>query len=169
MATFKSDGMAIIAVFIGAIIAATFIASIATDVVPLSTTSAKTNTTAVVAAAGSATNLVGRELITGRDINNGTLAGVGGQIFASGNLTLRTGWTTGGLKTVQLFTNTNGSTWTGSTVNVSYDYQPDGYLPIGGARSIANLIVIMSALAIAVFVIVVFWKTGSLGKLVGRG
>lgn len=42
----------------------------------------------------------------------------------------------------------NSSNW-----NISYNYQPDTYLPGGGERSMALLIVVFSALAIIAFVI----------------
>ena len=159
---FKGDGAAILVVTIGALIALAFIASFATTILNSTETNTFTNTSVAVPNNGSTTDLTGRTFIGGASILDST----GGDMGLS-NLSIITGTGTNGLQSVQLFVNET-TNITEAQVNVSYNYEPDGYLQLGSARSIHNLTIIMSALAILVFVMVVFIARGTMGKLIGR-
>jgi hypothetical protein len=50
-------------------------------------------------------------------------------------------------------TNTNPEYMAYAKLNVSYSYEPDGYIPESGSRSIAGLIVLLAAIGVAVFVL----------------
>ncbi len=159
-----SDGnlKAIFIVFIGAIIAATLIVTIANQTNLETTTFTETNFTVAVPQNGTATDLTGRTLISGDIINSSLTAGIV-------NVTLRTALSsTTGLSTVQIYNNAS-STEALQNVNVTYTYEPNGYVSDSGGRAITRLIVLFAALAIVVFVLVVFIKMGFLGKLLKPG
>ena len=75
--------------------------------------------------------------------------------------------TINGVRTVVLTLNDTASTYAaqGQTLNVSYNYEPDGYLERAVDRNIVGLITLFGALATMVFVFVVFIQFGSLGNL----
>ncbi|KKK63034.1 hypothetical protein LCGC14_2998340, partial [marine sediment metagenome] len=73
-----------------------------------------------------------------------------------------------GLLSVQLVFNDTGADFEGTDINVSYTANPDGYISDSGGRSVTRLILIIGALAIVIFVIVIFIMEGSLGKLMGK-
>jgi len=164
MATLKGDGTSFFQILIGALIALAFIGSIATAILGTTTTEQQTNITIAVPAAGEATDLYGRELIDIIEIYNET-----DEDMTQENITLRTAISdTTGLLTVQIYQNGTDSIYNGDDANISYTFKPDGYLNLAGARGVHALTIIMSALAILVFVIVVLIKQGSLGELIGR-
>lgn len=167
MVSLKSDGMAIMIVFIGTMIAATFIASIATDISLQTTPQVRTNDTVTLGTGGlnTAVDLPGRELVTLIELYNATINSSASAVDIANHVWLRTATGSDGLLSVQVVTNGTGGHVNGSTVNVSYIMNPDGYLSDGGARAINRTTLIMAALAIVVFVIVVFIGSGSLGNL----
>ena len=61
--------------------------------------------------------------------------------------------------------NDTASDFAGTSVNVTYNFRPDGYLNNSGARSVSLLIIIFAALALMVFVVAIFIKHGSMGSL----
>jgi len=162
MVNFNTDARAIFIVFIGAIITATFIGVIADSTFTETNTISRTNITVTPAAVNTTLDLEGRELLTTVSVVNSSngsqsLIGFGGS--------LQTGISsTTGLLSVQLILNDTAADFTSDTVNVSYTANPNGYVSDAGGRSITNLIVIFSALAIMIFAIVVFAKEGTLGK-----
>lgn len=155
----KGDGAAIMAVFIGAIIAATLIANIGDQVNLATSTFDKVNLTVTVGAVNSSTDLDGREVVGTPLITNGSNADISTQI------PVVTGVGTNGLLTVQIQPNDTSVNFVGQLVNLTYTYNPDGYINNSGGRSITLLILIFAALAIVVFVIVMFIKKGSMGEL----
>ena len=72
---------------------------------------------------------------------------------------------TTGLKSIQL--TAVGSEYDGVLVNVSYEYGPDGYIDSAGGRSIAGLITLFFALAIAIIAMTPAFRN-KLFDLVGR-
>lgn len=161
----KGDGAAILAVFVGAIVAATLIAAIATSVLGTTTVSnTVTNfTVAVPSTANTTVDLTGRAFTSGTGIIvNATNATAQAEIDTQVHLLTGTG--SGGLQSVQLVS--NGSIWLGRNVNVTYSYTPEGTIGDSSGRSIAGLITLFAALAIVVFIIVVFIKRGSMGSLI---
>lgn len=160
MAVLKSDGKAILIVFIGLIITIVLISAVADSVYTQRTVLNSNNATITLPSAANTTvDITGRELVGTATISNGTLD-------LSDNFTVSTGTSaTTGLRSVQITSNDSSPLHYGDIANVSYTYRADGYLNNSGARSVAWLIVIFSALAMVVFVIVVFIKHGSLGSL----
>ncbi len=165
MASIKGDGKAIFGIFIGAIIAVVFIATIADSVFTQTSTFTSTNQSVTAPAVNATLDLKGRELLSELESYNATNA----TRQRTDGVILQTALGSDGLLTVQMTLNDTGADFAASPVNVSYTYNPDGYLSNGGARSIQLLVVIMAALAIVIFVIVVAVKEGSLGDLIRRG
>lgn len=165
MGSFNGDGRAIFMVFIGAIITITLMIVIGNAIVPQTTIITKTNVTVTGANVNATLDLTGRQIVTTVAIVNATngtktLVGLGGS--------LQTGIGSNGLLSVQLLLNDTASAYAGQSINVSYTANPDGYISDSGGRAIARLILIFGALAIMVFVFVVFMKEGTLGKMMGR-
>ena len=165
MGMFKTDGKAILLVFVGAIITVVLLSSVANTIVGSTTTGEILNSTIVVPAVNATTDLTGRDLITETAIVNVTN---GSQDLSGQGVYLQTGTGASGLRTVQITTNDTGSSLAGLSVNVSYTYNPDGYISDAGSRSITLLILIFGAVAIMLYVVFQFIKYGSLGKLMAR-
>lgn len=161
---FKSDMKMILIIFIGLIIATVFIASIGDQIFLETNTFNQTNFTVTAPAINGTVLLTGRELVPGttpivRNATNFELQNAG--IFVTDGLI-------NGVKTVFLSVNDSGFPSNASSVNVSYNFNPDGYLSDSGTRSITLLILIFSALAALIFVIVQIWKNDSFQNLLGR-
>ena len=161
MVNVNSDGKMIFAIFIGAIITVVFLGSIADSVFLQTNTFSVSNNTVTAPAINGTLVLEGRELVSGttpivRNSSNIDLQNAG--VFVTDGLI-------SGSQTVFLSVNQSGLPNNVTSVNVTYDFQPDGYLKSPSDRSISRLIIILSALAILVFVIVVMIKFGSFGKL----
>ena len=165
----KGDGLAIFTIFLGAIIAVVFIGSFSDNIFTQTTTFTNANETVTALAINTSLNLVGRELTgspsaTTWNATNGTDA----TNQQNNGITLSTK-TVNGISTVVLTLNDTATNFVGQTINVSYIYEPDGYISNAGGRSVTSLILIISALAIVVFVIVVLFKFGSINNLVNMG
>lgn len=154
----KGDGKAIFTFFVGAIIATVFLASFADSIFTQTTTFTETNTSVTVLAINTSLSMVGRDLNTATAVSNTTFDDLieRGLIIDDGLVD--------SVLTVRLTANDSASALVGTVVNVTYDYNPDGYISIAGGRSIALLILIISSLAILIFAVVVFIKDGSLGE-----
>ena len=88
--------------------------------------------------------------LTGQDLlNTPVVMNDSGEPIAAGNYTIDEGIsTTSGQKSIQY--TAIGSEQDGVTINISYEYGPDGYITNAGARSITTLIVLFFALGIAI-------------------
>ena len=161
----EGDGKAILSIFIGAIIAVVCLGTIADSIYTQTNTFTNANETVTAPVVNGTLDLTGRELVTQVEIYNNT--NISQSLIGSGG-SLQTGTATSGTRTVQLAIDDNAVAFAGLSVNVSYIYNPEGYLSLGGARSIQSLILIIGALAILIFVIVVLIKSGSLGILIKR-
>ena len=160
MAMFKSDGKMIFMIFIGVIITAVFMVSIADQASLLTSTSTITNGTFTSAATNSTVTLPGRSNITAVTVHN---ASDGTDWTANFSVN-----TTNAQGTLGIFLATGGVTGTGfpaESINVSYTYEPQGYIRESAGRNMAALIVLFAALAIVVFVIVVIFKFGSINDM----
>lgn len=71
-------------------------------------------------------------------------------VGTAGNYTVVQGTHSDGYPGPRIYISGLNATWAGAAVNVSCTYQPDGYTEDAGARGMTNLIIIMTALAIAV-------------------
>ncbi len=164
MGSLKLDGKAIFGIFISAILGVVLLVAIADQVVLNTNTATVTNGTLTAPAINGTLDITGRELITAIEIYNGTnstqtLIGLGGA--------LRTASVSGGLLSVQFTLNDSAASYSGKPVNVTYTYNPDGYITDASARSITILIILFGALGILI-VVLVFLFRGSFGELIKR-
>ena len=122
------------------------------------------NTTAgsnaiTIPAAGVTIDLTGQELF-----GTPTTVFANGTAYNVANFTIDEGVsTTTGVKTIRL-TSVANVYEAGENINITYTYGDDGYIDNSGARSMAALIVIMFALAIAVVVLEPTLRSGILNK-----
>ncbi len=163
----KGDGKAIFTVFIGAIIAIVFLASISDNIFTQTNTVSATNSTFTAPVVNGSVAITGRELVDGTTpitLNASNASGIDLQdlgVFVDTR-------TINGVRTVALNINQTGIGFASSDINVTYEYDPQGYISIAGGRSITLLILIIAALAILVFVVVVFVRDGFLGTLMNK-
>ncbi len=157
----KGDGMAIFTIFLGAIIAVVFIGSFSDNIFTQTNTASQVNLTVIAPAINVSLAVEGRDLIEVTAIINGTNTSL-----LTNGLSMTDG-VLDGVKTVILNVNDSSGS-SGNAVNLTYTYNPDGYITSSGGRSITRLILIIAALAIVVFVIVVMFKFGSINNLVNR-
>ncbi len=165
MGSFESDGKAIMGIFIGALIAVVFLASIADSVFLQTNELSVTNFSQTTAAVNASVVLKGRSFTGTPGVTNSSFDDVTAQY--SFNNTILNGADHQILMVTLDEANLNSGAST--LVNVTYSFQPDGYLADSGSRSMALLIVIFGAVAIIVFIFVVMIKDGSLGNLIKRG
>lgn len=154
----------IFGIFLAALLGAVLLGTISDGTIFPTTTLSNTNETVTAPAVNATLDLTGRTLIFGLEVYNSTNVT---PITVPGGI-LQTGVGTNGLQSVQLTLNDTAAAYAGQPVNVSYTYQPDGYLQNSGARSLTLLIVIISALAVVVVVIVYLFR-GSLAQMMRRG
>ena len=163
MANNSGDFKAVIAIFVGLIIAIVLLASISDSIFEQTNTITVTNESVVVGAINVSVGTTGRDLVGVGTVSNSTNASQDpftGLIVGEGNIN--------GAKTVFLTANDTASALVGSTVNVSYTANPDGFIPESGARSITLLIIIFGALAALIFIIVVLIKEGSFRDIMSK-
>lgn len=110
---------------------------------------------------GAAIDLTGQEYFSDIALNNGT--GAEGAVPA-GNFTIGEYVSnTTGVKTIYL--QNDADDYASETLNISYVYGDDGYIENSGARSVAGMIVIFFALAIAVIALEPTIRSGILNKM----
>ncbi len=155
----------ILMIFVGLIIAIVFLQSISNSVFNQTNTFTSDNETFTVGAINVSVSTTGRDLVgTGTVDNFSVVSGKGnftGLIISDGLVN--------GTKTVILTANDTATNFVGNEVNVSYTYNPEGYLTSSSDRSIANLIVIFGTLAALVFVIVMLAKNGMFEEIMRTG
>lgn len=107
------------------------------------------NGTYTAPAEGSSIDLPGQELLSTPIVNN-----VSGPSVPTTNYTIAEGISnTTSLKRI-LLTMPVGSGYDAQEINISYDFGPEGYIDNAGGRSLASLVIIFVALAIAVIALV---------------
>ena len=113
-----------------------------------------------IPASGVVVDLTGQELF-----NTPTVLFANGSEIDDANMyTIDEGVSTStGVKTVRYVQ--NNANCTGCVLNVSYEYGDDGYIDSSAGRSIAGLIVIFFALAIAIIVLEPTLRSGILNKM----
>lgn len=132
--------LAAVAIIIGTVI---FSGAVAPSVGTMTNTVSAPVTAYTMPAAGSYIDLVGQEYISGITVVNAT----NGTAVAATNYTIvEANSPTTGVKTIRMLS--NGGSYAGSSVNVSYVYGAAGYVDDAGARGVVNMIPIMVALAI---------------------
>lgn len=167
MASLKGDMKVFFAIFIGSLIAIVFLASISDSIFTQTNTFDRFNETVTAPAVNGTLDLTGRELVGTGIAKNAT--NITGSDLTNLGVFVQSGTGSNGLLTVQLTLNDTGVAFAAKSINVSYEYNPDGYLSNSGARSIATVSLIIFALAILMFVIMRFMKEGSMRDIVGIG
>lgn len=114
----------------------------------------KANYTIVAPASGSTLDLPGQELINVPVVTNRT----DGIVISTGNYSIYEGVGSSGSKAI--IYKSLSTQFAGKNVNISYQYYPDGYIDDAGARSLALLIPVLAALAIAVIALVPALRNG---------
>lgn len=89
---------------------------------------------------------------TGGNINSGNFSLLDNQIV-DGTLTARINWT---------------GEQAGTALNISYNFQPTGYISNAGGRALADLIIIFTALAIGMIVLIVIMKDRDFMGMFGK-
>lgn len=91
--------------------------------------------------------------LSGQSVSNVVVINAtSGAIVPATNYTIINDVVSNGQLVSQLY-NGRASLYSSKSVNISYDYEPFGYESNGGGRAIAGLIIIFSALAIAIVVL----------------
>jgi hypothetical protein len=122
----------------------------------ITTTVSVPNQTVTLPNAGSTLELRGQNIVGTAKICNAT--GGGGSGCFTANITVAEGLGSDGLTATILSAGVN--LYNGALVNVSYTYEPDGYIDSAGGRSITLLILIFFGLAIAVVALVPTLRSG---------
>ena len=127
------------------IVALVLLPSIAQNVGTTSTTGTATAAQYNPAAAGSSIDLTGQEYLS-----TATVVNESGTFNCANNVTIAEGVSprTGTKRIIMTSVATFSSVYC-STVNVTYNYAPEGYIDDAGGRSMALLITLLAALAIA--------------------
>lgn len=117
------------------------------------------NKTYTAPAVNSTIDLMGQELLTTPIVTNASGNATTG-VITTGNYTIAEGVSsTDGLKRIR-YTTKDTSTFASKSVNISYDYGAEGYIDDAGGRTMATLIILLAALAIAVFALVPTLRNG---------
>lgn len=136
---------AFLMVFIGIIVSLVIIQSSAQLVGETTNLITETNQTVTVAAENASIELKGKNIEGSAVILNAT----SNATISNGNFTFLS--QVGSDGQVSLFMRTNvGSIFASKSVKVTYTYQPDGYIPEAGSRTIMGLIVLFGVIGIAV-------------------
>lgn len=117
-------------------------------------------------AAGTVTVLTGQELLSTPAVWNQN-----GSYDCSSNVTIAEGVsTTTGTKRILMTTNAGideNDLGYCTNVNVSYEYAPEGYIDDAGGRSVATIVVLLTALAVAVVALVPTFRSGIINWMSG--
>ena len=153
---------ALLMAFIGIIVAlALFNGGIVSNVASTTTLGTIENATVTSAASGSAISLTGKYVSDLTATNNS-----GGEVIPSSNYTIQNNQVVNGVLTARLLSN-EGADYPGQSWNLSYTYQPDGYISSSGGRSMASIIIVLTALAIATIGLILVGKS-KIQELVGN-
>ena len=147
MVNLKVGGLILVAVIIifGAVIIDD---AIAPTVGEYSTLTNARNQSVTAAAAGSSIELLGQRGVGSLIVINASSGAV-----ATSNFTLTEGIGSDGLLSTKLETKA-GAVYASKAVNVSYQYEPDGYMHEQSDRSIFTLIILVTIIALVAFVLV---------------
>jgi len=151
----------LIVIFITVIVGLALLLSIADGVGESTSLGTAVNETVTLAANGGVTDLTGKHVTsmvllnwtTNVTILDGNYTILNNQINSAGELT------------AQIQTDT--VQFQGNASRASYTYQPTGYIPSAGGRSITTIIILLTALAIAVVAMAPVFK-GPLKDMIGR-
>ena len=152
----------LIMIFVGVIVALVLYQAAAGFIGQTTNTATMINGTYTMPAVGSTTDLVGQELLDTPLVQNRS----GSNVVPTTNYTIaETVSRVDGLKRISI-TTLNGP-WASRSVNISYGYGPEGYIDDSGGRAIMPLILILGAIAIAIFVLVPTFRNGIIDMIGG--
>lgn len=162
---FKSDGNAILLMFVGVLLAITLLTTVADTQHSATTKLSVSNTTQIIATNGTH-NLEGK-VVTGFSAFNATngTAGVTGPVIGAGNYSIKTGIVNGNPQAqlvVAASPDVEGYAW-----NVSYTYEPLGYVE-GTGGTLLTLVILFGSLGVLVFIIVILYSKSSFKNLIRR-
>ena len=158
MAIKKGLGV-VLTVFVLAILGIVFIDAIGDSIVGSTELRSVTNETLIAAASGSTVQLQGKAVSGTPTVRNGSV------VFDSGNWTvLDNQIAANGDQVAQLRTD---DAFMAGLVNVTYDYQPTGYVSTSSGRSLTTLILIMFAIAILIVVMAGIFNNPKAKKILG--
>lgn len=163
MVKLNNDVTVFFAIFIGVILAVVLL-SAASDSIFSSTTSLNvTNNTVTAPSTNNSVAVTGRDLTSQTydiwNLSNGT-EGFPFLVDTDGNVTLQEE-IINGAKTVTLLVNQNGSAYSQLPLNITYNFNPDGFVS-GTGGTILALVVLFGALAVLIFVVVKVTREGSM-------
>ena len=148
-------------IFLGTIITIALLSTIGDSVFLQTNTFSVANVIVTAPAVNATLDLTGRTLI-----GTGTVANTTNASTNTSGVVIQTGTGTGGLQSIQLSVNQTANNFAGKSVNVSYTFQPDGYLSSGVSRSVIILVVLFGALGIFITVVVILLGDASMGKII---
>lgn len=176
----KMNGITMfIMVFVLAILGVLFLQSIADSTTKITTILGATNQTVTFSAANTTVNLNGKfvDVDTLVAINSSgaliaTCNGAAGNysaaacVYGNGNFTVKNNQNVGGIHTSTIEIVDTGNV---GSYNMSYTYQPLGYITNSAGRSITTLLVVIFAIGLLFFVIAKFFGTDNFKKIMGVG
>ena len=144
-------------IFIGVILAVALLGPAADTIFNSTNTFNQSNVSVTAPAINGTLTLTGRSLVTGttpivRNSTNIELQNAG--VFVTDGLI-------NGIQTVFLSVNDSGFPNNVTSVNVTYLFVPDGFVP-GGGGTILGLVILFGSLAILIFVVTKVMKEGSM-------
>ena len=166
MAQLKADGKMIFLIFFGAIIGIVLLVAVSDQVTLNTVTGSTVNLTVTLGAVNASTDITGRTLLSRGAITNVSQP----NSTNIESLTLQTGIGSGGLQSVQIVANDTAQDQgyvVGTTVNVTYTFDPDGFVS-GTSNAILVLVILFGALGTFIFVVVQFLEAESVKNLMRR-
>jgi len=155
----KSVGL-VLSVFITIIVGLALLLSIADGVGESTSLGTIANASFTMPANASATNLEGKSVSSVVVLNSSD-----NHTITSGNYTVTNNQVVDGVLTARF--ETRNVLYAGNATYISYTYQPTGYITSSGGRSIATIIILLTALGIGVVAIVPALR-GKLFDIIGR-
>ena len=153
----------VLMVFISVLVGLILFQVIAQTVGDASTTTVADNITYTAVPIGEIIELAGQEYIDGIIVTNATI-NAAQFVYPSTNYSIgECVGASSGVKSVCL-TVLDNDIENATSINVSYNYGPDGYIDSSGGRAMASLIAIFFALAIVVIVMLPVVKNNFMGK-----
>lgn len=145
----------VITAFIGLLVGIVLLnGGIYENVGTVTNTRTATNLTVTSPANGSTAAILGQAIEGSVTVTNETHDDISSEFIFASSQVLNGAFT--GTITTNIANNAN------KNVNLSYTYQPDGYIQQAGGRSVAGLIAVFAALAVAVFALVPALRSGVL-------
>ncbi len=150
------------AVFIGVILAVALLVPAADTIFTSTNTFNVTNETVTAPTLNQNLTLTGRSVFGTVSVFNNT--NNNGSVVPSSNFTIQTGLVNGLSRVV--YTNLDAD-WNGVSVNVSYDFVPEGNVP-GAGGTLLTLVVLFGSLGVLIFVVVKVMREGSMKNFMER-